>query len=73
MSIISAFTIISTLLGILAVVVGVAGAKGAPQEASAAAVGIALGVLPYILLKVSYCEKALRNQRKIIELLEKAQ
>ena len=64
-------TIIGTVLGLLVVIGGVAGANGAPQEAAAAAIGIAMGVLPYILYKLGYCEKALENQRKIIKLLEK--
>ena len=66
-------SIICTILGMLVVIGGVAGAKGAPQEAAAAAVGLAIGVLPYILYKLGYCQKALENQRKIIKLLEKVE
>ena len=65
--------IICTILGMLVVIGGVVGAKGAPQEAAAAAVGLATGVLPYILYKLGYCQKALENQRKIIKLLEKVE
>jgi hypothetical protein len=63
--------LVCTILGALTVVGGVAGANGSPQEAAAAAIGLALGVLPYIFYKVRYCEKALENQRKIIAALEK--
>ena len=45
-------------------------ANGAPQECAAAGMALCLGGLPYMLFKIGYCEKALKNQRKIISLLE---
>ena len=44
-------TAIGSLLGALVVVGGVAAAKGAPQEAAAAAIGLALAVIPYCLAR----------------------
>jgi hypothetical protein len=31
--------------------------------------GVASGVLPYIIFKVGYCRRVLENQERIIELL----
>ena len=39
--------IIGSILGALTVFIGVAAASGAPQEAAAAAVGVAFAVIPY--------------------------
>jgi hypothetical protein len=44
-------TFFSCLLGALVLVVGVLGADGAPQEAAAAAVAVALAVIPYCFTK----------------------
>ena len=44
-------TIVGSILGALAIAVGVTSATGAPQEAAAAAVGIALAVIPYCLAR----------------------
>ena len=41
--------ILGSALGALTALVGVMAAKGAPQEAAAAAVGIAFAVIPYCL------------------------
>ena len=38
---------LSAVLGAIVMLVGVAGANGAPQEAAAAAIGIGLAVIPY--------------------------
>lgn len=46
-------TAIGSVLGVLTVVFGVMGAKGAPQEAAAAAIGIAFAVLPYCLARAA--------------------
>jgi len=51
-------------------VIGEVIANGAPQECAAAGMALCLGGLPYMLFKIGYCEKALKNQRKIISLLE---
>ena len=44
-------TAVGAVLGALTVVGGVMAANGAPQEAAAAAVGVAFAVIPYCLAK----------------------
>ena len=43
--------VIGSIIGALAAFIGVLFAKGAPQEAAAAAIGIALSVIPYCLAR----------------------
>ena len=45
-------TRIGAVIGVLVLLTGVSGAKGAPQEAAAAGIAIALGVLPYVMYRV---------------------
>lgn len=52
MNFFSIATRIGVAIGVLVLLVGVAGAKGAPQEAAAAGVALALGVLPYVFYRV---------------------
>lgn len=44
-------TVIGSVLGGLVALVGVWGATGAPQEAAAAAIGVACAVIPYCLAR----------------------
>lgn len=44
-------TAIGSILGGLVTLIGVTEANGAPQEAAAAAIGIALAVIPYCLAR----------------------
>ena len=44
-------TIIASIIGALLAFVGVVAANGAPQEAAAAAVGLACAVIPYCLAR----------------------
>jgi ammonia channel protein AmtB len=44
-------TILGSLFGALVGLVGVLGANGAPQEAAAAAIGVACAVIPYCLAR----------------------
>ncbi len=44
-------TIIGSVIGGLIVCAGVLGASGAPQEAAAAAMGVAFAVIPYCLAR----------------------
>lgn len=46
-------TAIGSILGGLVVLLGVAGAQGAPQEAAAAAIGLSLAVIPYCLARAA--------------------
>ena len=46
-----AVTIIGSVLGGLTIIFGLAGAEGAPQEAAAAAIGVAFAVIPYCLAR----------------------
>ena len=45
------FTILGCLLGALIGITGILAAKGAPQEASAAAIAVACAVIPYCLAR----------------------
>jgi hypothetical protein len=65
------FVAIMTVIGLIVFIGGFMAANGSPQEAAAAGAGIACGVLPYILYKLGYCSEVLKNQKKIIRLLEK--
>lgn len=44
-------TAMSSVLGALTAIVGISAANGAPQEAAAAAMGVAFAVIPYCLAK----------------------
>lgn len=44
-------TAVSSVLGALTAIVGISAANGAPQEAAAAAMGVAFAVIPYCLAK----------------------
>lgn len=46
--------IAGAIVGGLILVVGVAGSTGAPQEAAAAAIAVAFGVLPYCLARATH-------------------
>lgn len=46
-------TAIGSVLGGLVGLVGVTAARGAPQEAAAAAIGIAFAVIPYCLARAA--------------------
>ena len=46
-------TVIGSVLGALVALLGVVGAKGAPQEAAAAAIGLAFAVIPYCLARAA--------------------
>jgi hypothetical protein len=46
-------TAIGSVLGSLVALIGVAAANGAPQEAAAAAMGIAFAVIPYCLARAA--------------------
>ena len=45
--------IIGSILGGLIALIGVAAASGAPQEAAAAAMGVAFAVIPYCLARAA--------------------
>lgn len=44
--------VLGSIVGALVLITGVAAAKGAPQEAAAAAIAIAMAVLPYVAFRV---------------------
>jgi len=44
--------------------------KGAPQEAAAAAMGLAFAVIPYVIFKTFAVTRANAQRDRIIELLE---
>ena len=45
------FTVFGSYVGMFIAFVGVIGANGAPQQAAAAAVGVACAVIPYCLAR----------------------
>ena len=53
-------TAICTSIAALVLVVGTAGANGAPQEAAAAAMAIGLAVIPYVF---SRCVEKIRDAK----------
>lgn len=69
-------TLIATAIGALVLVLGFVAAKSAPQEAAAAALAIAIAVIPYVFtrsvqLANDYAERR-RNDQRLIALLEEA-
>lgn len=63
---------IGAVLGLLVLVVGVAFANGAPQEAAMAAIACACAVIPYVGWRASQIDENEREQRKFRkELLER--
>lgn len=61
------------MIGALFVVGGLAFSQGAPQEAAAAAMGVAFAVIPYVMFKVSSELEARAQRAQIIELLKQKQ
>lgn len=64
---------ISAVIGALFVAGGLMFSNGAPQEAAAAAMGLAFAVIPYVLFKVSAELEARAQRERIIELLTQKQ
>jgi Flp pilus assembly protein TadB len=63
-------TFIGAALGALTTIFGVANAHGAPQEAAAAAIGIAMALIPYVLLRCAQIEAQRAHEKKLLEALE---
>lgn len=61
---------ICAVIGALFVVAGLMFSKGAPQEAAAAAMGLAFAVIPYVIFKTFAVTRANAQRDRIIELLE---
>ena len=59
----SILTLVGSSLGALIFVVGFLGANGAPQEASAAAAGLALAAIPYCFGRALFELSRGREQR----------
>jgi len=58
-------TIICAVLGFLTVATGIAEAKGAPQQAAAAAMGVAWAVIPYCFTRaVSAIQREVRDRQR---------
>lgn len=57
-----AATVIAAVIGALIAFFGVQQATGAPQEAAAAAIGLACGVLPYVFTRSFSCIMSLDRQ-----------
>lgn len=57
------------VIGVFFVVGGLLMSKGAPQEAAAAAMGLAFAVIPYVIFRVHASVLAEKQRAKIIELL----
>jgi hypothetical protein len=69
-------TLLSATIGGLVVLLGVGGAHGAPQEAAAAAIGLALAVIPYVFTRSVQISRDRTEQldqlKRIASLLEGA-
>nr|WP_326529300.1 hypothetical protein [Rhodoferax sp.] len=63
MNFFSIVTRIGAVIGALVLFAGVSGAKGAPQEAAAAGIAIALGVLPYVMYRVLQLTRDAEEQK----------
>jgi hypothetical protein len=55
---------VGAVLGMFELVVGLISAKSAPQEASVAAVAVAMAVLPYVLMRAMHIVVSLREERE---------
>lgn len=64
---------VCAILGALVTISGVGGAKGAPQEAAAAAVGLAIAIIPYVIFRTYTSVKAEKQRDEIIRLLTEQQ
>lgn len=64
---------IGAVIGALFVAVGLIFSRGAPQEAAAAAMGLAFAVIPYVIFKVSSELEARAQRAEIIEPLKRQQ
>mgnify|MGYP001217566541 CR=1 FL=1 len=60
---------LGAVIGALFVAGGLLFSKGAPQEAAAAAMGLAFAVIPYVIFRVSAELTAQKQRAKLIELL----
>jgi uncharacterized membrane protein (DUF485 family) len=66
-------TILSALLGILVVLVSFASGMSAPQQAAAAGVACAMGILPYVIARSSAAinqRSADQNTERIVQALQ---
>lgn len=61
-------TLISSAIGGLVMFFGLAGAKSAPQEAAAAAMGIGLAVVPYVFAR---CVQIVADRKEQAELAKR--
>lgn len=64
------FALIMIILGMIVLVVGSLGTNGPLQGGAIAAIGVACGLLPYLLYKLKCSSLMLDNQERIIKLLE---
>lgn len=63
-------SIIGSILGAIVLALGFTGAKSAPQEASAAALAIALALIPYVFFRVLQLTKQSADSKAMREALE---
>lgn len=64
---------ICAIIGALVAIGGLMFSKGAPQEAAAAGMALAITVIPYVIFKVAAEVRANAQRDRIIELLSKQQ
>lgn len=64
-------TFLGSLVGGVVFVAGWASANGAPQEAAAAAGGVALAVIPYVLLRCAQIEAQRAHEKRMLEAMER--
>lgn len=64
---------VCAIVSALFIMAGLAGSKGAPQEAAVAAVGLAIAIIPYIIFRTYTAVKAEKQRDEIIRLLTERQ
>ena len=66
----AALTALGAILGGFILILGVAAARGAPQEAASAAMAMAITFIPYALFRLAQLGDSLREQKRTNELLK---
>lgn len=62
-------TLISSSFGALALLVSLASAKGAPQEAAGAAIACAMAIIPYVFTRAIEAMSARSRQQDVQEVI----
>lgn len=66
-------TVIGSILGGLSFFFGLATATGAPQQAAAAAAGMAFALIPYVLLRCAHMSEQRTTNAAILKALSRSE